>query len=113
MKAFLNAVFWLLLVAGLIFLAVFGSTAAFAQTQQCATYAQVRTHLATRYREDVIWVGLTPRDIQLALYVAEDGGTWTVVTVVGERACMIASGTGWSDGEGIPPVTPTPPGTEN
>jgi hypothetical protein len=112
MKAFIRIMFWLVVFTGLVFTAVWG-TAAQAQGTQCAPHAQVRTYLADQYHEDVIWVGLAPRNTQLALYVADDGGTWTMIAVTGEQACMIASGTGWSDGEGIPPLTPTPPGTEN
>jgi hypothetical protein len=109
MKAIFNVLFWVSALVGAVALALFGATAAFAQSQPCGAYADVRAHLATKYDEDVIWVGLAPNETQIALYVADDGSTWTLLGIRQGQACMLSSGESWSNGDGIPPVILPPP----
>jgi hypothetical protein len=112
MKAIFNALFWVIRIVGLCVLAVFGSTAAFAQTSQCAPALTLRTALAATYGEVPLWVGLNDAGVQFTLFANAQSGTWTFIGVQNDTGCMLASGTGYAAGDGIPPILPPPSGEE-
>lgn len=83
------------------------TTAAFAQTSQCAPYPVLSAHLTEKYGEAVVWVGNQSPAAILELWVNPETGTWTIVQYQASgNACMVVSG------DGSQPLAPPPAGTE-
>lgn len=95
MKAWVAFIFILLAL-------VLAISPAFAQSApQCGPYLAVIEGLAARYGEDVVWSELRPDGSQVVITAAE-GGSWTVLLVEGDRACIATFGDEASSG----PVRP-------
>ena len=64
----------------------------------CAGQADVLADLKTRFDEELRWSGLTTSGPLLALTLAPDGTTWTLMVVRPDgMACLLAAGDGWAD----------------
>lgn len=77
---------------------------AFAQQQQqraCATRDAALQHLAKKYAEEPVAIGLANNGGVLEV-LSSDGGSWTIIlTMPSGVACMLATGQSWES------VTPT------
>ena len=71
---------------------------AFAQSPLCGTFADLERQLQDEYGERQLCVGSQSNVMQVIVFAAVDGSTWTVIRrdPYG-RDCMIASGLGWGD----------------
>ena len=90
--------FRLTAAAGAFFMLAACATPALAQPapQPCDARDRVLAHLATKYREVPVGVGITNRGGMLEVLTTADGGTWTIiVTLPNGISCMVASGEGW------------------
>lgn len=87
MKAFLA-------VVTLLSLAI--CTPVVAQTAQCAGLAEALTGLSAGYGESIVWEGAAAPEGRLVVTARPDGTTWTALMVLGDLACLVASGNGWS-----------------
>jgi hypothetical protein len=82
---------------------IVGASQLIAQTTRCASIEEVTAFLATQYQEELIARGTGPDGQDLLTFVHPDGKTWTiVVTGPDGRACMVASGVGWTTLERTP-----------
>ncbi len=71
-------------------------TAATAQAQACNDRDTVLGHLATKYGEAPIAIGVTDKGGLLEVLTTGDGNTWTIiVSMPNGRSCMVAAGEGW------------------
>ena len=64
--------------------------------QACDTRAWVLAHLAAKYHEAPVAVGLTTSGGLIEVLTTADGRTWTII-VTSPRgiSCMVAAGEGW------------------
>ena len=70
------------------------STAQPAQT--CSTRANVLHHLANKYSEAPIALGLAENGGVIELLTSGQGGTWTIIiTMPNGTSCMVAAGQDW------------------
>lgn len=60
----------------------------------CGDAGDFRDQLARGYKEQVIGGGTTDK-VATLIYVNPETGTWSVLQVLGDRACVIAAGQGW------------------
>jgi hypothetical protein len=96
MNGFLTVLLRSFLVGGLMFFAIFGSTAAFAQTQQCAPYPDLTAHLISQFGETMVWHGDATPQVVVQLWSNAETQTWTVVAYRADgMGCFMASGTGF------------------
>ncbi|MEO0861122.1 MAG: hypothetical protein AAFY65_10930 [Pseudomonadota bacterium] len=66
-----------------------------ANPANCRPLDAMRDHLATRWSETPVLVA--DGRLQLIIFAASDGKTWTAVQVTpAGRACMVSSGTNWA-----------------
>ncbi|WP_127524090.1 hypothetical protein [Mesorhizobium sp. Z1-4] len=79
-----------IIVAGLLVLGM--TLVAFAQNQSCAPIAHLMQWLAQEYNEFPIFAGQGTQPGQRVIVTRADSGTWTVIAVSGDVACMVASG---------------------
>lgn len=77
--------------APLILAAILSATPALAQTPQCGPKADVLKMIAEKYGESPIFDGAT-RSSQVIVTVNSDTGTWSVLSLNAELACLRASG---------------------
>jgi hypothetical protein len=71
------------------------STAAFAQSA-CSQRDNVIGHLAKKYKEVPIAIGVTNKGGLIEVLSAGQGETWTIIISTPDgRSCMIAAGEGW------------------
>lgn len=69
----------------------------------CSTRANVLRHLASKYSESPIGLGVAANGGVLELLTSSEGNTWTIiVTMPNGLSCMIAAGQGWQQ---IPNLT--------
>lgn len=61
----------------------------------CGDAGDFRDQLTRGYREEVIGGGVT-QGVATLIYVNPETGTWTVLQVLGDRACVIAAGNDWT-----------------
>lgn len=82
--------------AALIAALVSASADAGAQQAPCNQRDDVLGHLAQKYRELPVAVGVTNRGGLVEVLSTGDGKTWTIIISSPDgQACMVASGEGW------------------
>jgi hypothetical protein len=83
------------------------SGAAFAQSQQCAPYPDLASHLISQFGEVMVWQGNATPEAMVQLWSNADTETWTVLVYRADGlGCFMASGTG------LETYAPPPAGTE-
>ncbi len=66
------------------------------QTQQCDQRARVIGHLARKYKEAPVAIGLTSTGGMVEVLTSGDGGTWTIIlSNPNGTSCLVAAGEGW------------------
>lgn len=86
---------WILGVAVATGLAV-APVVALAQTQACDQRQKVIGHLAAKYREAPIAVGVTNSGGLVEVLSTGSGDTWTIIVSSPDgTSCLIAAGEGW------------------
>lgn len=79
---------------------------AFAQTQNCASRAEVIDRLAESYGESRQSIGMAPQGRVVEVFASLETGTWTItVTLPNGVTCLVASGQSYENLE--EPVRPT------
>ncbi len=72
-----------------------GSFEAAAQ-QACSPRTDVLGHLAKKYGEAPVAIGVTNKGGLIEVLTTGDGNTWTIiVSMPNGRSCMVAAGEGW------------------
>ncbi len=67
-----------------------------AQVQQCDQRARVIGHLAQKYKEAPVAVGVTTSGGMVEVLTSGDGGTWTIIlSNPNGISCLVAAGEGW------------------
>ena len=73
-----------------------GPTGALAQTQHCDQRTKVLGHLAQKYKEAPIAVGVTSSGGIVEVLTTGDGETWTIIlSTPNGTSCLVAAGEGW------------------
>jgi hypothetical protein len=71
-------------------------TAALAQTQQCDQRTKVLGHLAQKYHETPVAIGVTSSGGLVEVLTTGDGETWTIIlSNPNGTSCLVAAGEGW------------------
>jgi anti-sigma factor RsiW len=66
------------------------------QTQQCDQRARVIGHLAQKYKEAPVAIGVTSTGGMVEVLTTGDGGTWTIIlSNPNGTSCLVAAGEGW------------------
>jgi hypothetical protein len=97
----------------LIFISAFTLTAAAAgggavSERTCSTRTNVLKHLAHKYSEAPIAVGLAENGGVIEVLTSNEGGTWTIIiTMPDGTSCMVAAGEDW---EQLPKLAVKGPG---
>ncbi len=66
------------------------------QTQQCDQRARVIGHLARKYKETPVAIGVTTSGGMVEVLTTGDGGTWTIIlSNPNGTSCLVAAGEGW------------------
>ncbi len=74
------------------------ATPALAQSvpRTCDTRDRVLGHLAKKYGESPVAVGVTSKGALVEVLTSSDGGTWTIIlSMPNGTSCLITSGEGW------------------
>ena len=67
-----------------------------APTQQCDQRARVIGHLARKYQETPVAIGVTASGGMVEVLTTGDGGTWTIIlSNPNGTSCLVAAGEGW------------------
>ncbi len=79
-----------------------------AQSQQCDQRTKVLGHLAQKYKEAPIAVGVTNSGGIVEVLTTGDGETWTIIlSTPNGTSCLVAAGEGWRnirfDGDAFDP----------
>ena len=97
----------------LTFVSAFTLTAAAAggntaSEHSCSTRANVLKHLASKYSESPVAVGLAENGGVIEVLTSNAGGTWTIIiTMPDGTSCMVAAGEAW---EQLPKIVAKGPG---
>ena len=82
---------------------IVGASQIIAQTAQCGSLTDMTATLFQQYQEELIARGKGPGGQELLTFVRPDGLTWTVLVLLPDgRACMLASGSDWTELERTP-----------
>ena len=66
------------------------------QAQQCDLRAKVIGHLAQKYKEAPVAIGVTSSGGLVEVLTSGDGGTWTIIlSNPNGTSCLVAAGEGW------------------
>ena len=66
------------------------------QIQQCDQRARVIGHLAQKYKEAPVAIGVTSTGGMVEVLTSGDGGTWTIIlSNPNGTSCLVAAGEGW------------------
>ena len=66
------------------------------QAQQCDQRAKVIGHLAQKYKEAPVAIGVTTSGGMVEVLTSGDGGTWTIIlSNPNGTSCLVAAGEGW------------------
>ncbi len=66
------------------------------QAQQCDQRAKVIGHLAQKYKEAPVAIGVTSSGGLVEVLTTGDGGTWTIIlSNPNGTSCLVAAGEGW------------------
>ena len=64
--------------------------------QQCSQRSQVVEHLAKKYQEAQVAVGVTGKGALVEVLTTKDGNTWSILLTKPDGvSCLVASGEGW------------------
>jgi len=64
--------------------------------QQCDQRARVLGHLAQKYKEAPVAIGVTSTGGMVEVLTTGDGGTWTIIlSNPNGTSCLVAAGEGW------------------
>ncbi len=88
---------WIAAILGLTLVPVLtlGSFEAAAQSA-CSPRSDVLGHLAKKYGEAPVAIGVTNKGGLVEVLTSGDGNTWTIiVSLPNGNACMVAAGEGW------------------
>ena len=67
-----------------------------APAQQCDQRARVIGHLARKYQETPVAIGVTASGGMVEVLTTGDGGTWTIIlSNPNGTSCLVAAGEGW------------------
>ncbi len=78
------------------------SSVAVAQTPQCDQRAKVIGHLAQKYHEAPVAIGVTSAGGLVEVLSNPNGGTWTIIlSNPNGTSCLVAAGEGWRNLEWI------------
>ncbi len=67
-----------------------------APPQQCDQRARVLGHLAQKYNETPVAIGVTTSGGMVEVLTTGDGGTWTIIlSNPNGTSCLVAAGEGW------------------
>ncbi len=71
-------------------------SSATAQAQACNDRLVVLSHLAKKYNEAPVAIGVTDKGGLIEVLTTSDGNTWTIiVSMPNGQSCMVAAGEGW------------------
>ena len=66
------------------------------RAQQCDKRARVIGHLAQKYKEAPVAIGVTSTGGMVEVLTTGDGGTWTIIlSNPNGTSCLVAAGEGW------------------
>jgi len=86
----------ILILFSLCTVMVLDSPSATAQTQLCDQRAKVIGHLAQKYQEAPVAIGVTTSGGMVEVLTSGDGGTWTIIlSNPNGTSCLVAAGEGW------------------
>ncbi len=72
------------------------STTAAAQQVACRPHDDVLPHLAQKYDEVPVAIGVTNSGGLVEVLTTADGGTWTIIVTTPQGiSCLVAAGEGW------------------
>ncbi len=67
-----------------------------APAQQCDQRAKIIGHLARKYQEAPVAIGVTTAGGMVEVLTSGDGGTWTIIlSNPNGTSCLVAAGEGW------------------
>ena len=67
-----------------------------AQSRLCDQRARVIGHLAQKYQEAPVAIGVTASGGMVEVLTSSDGGTWTIIlSNPNGTSCLVAAGEGW------------------
>lgn len=91
-----------------IAITIAATSAAAAAGQACSPRSDVLGHLAKKYGEAPVAIGVTNKGGLVEVLTTGDGATWTIiVSQPNGTACMVAAGEGWrTKGYALTPVEP-------
>ncbi|MDN5785732.1 hypothetical protein [Pseudorhodobacter sp.] len=95
--------------AAVVALALFGAvpTGLRAETlSRCFDPIQLKQSLTERYGEELVGAGMTGSDVATLIYSNVTTGSWTLVAITADRACVLMAGEHWSMAPGAPPGDP-------
>jgi hypothetical protein len=68
----------------------------------CSTRANVLKHLARKYSETPVALGVAENGGVIELLTSAEGSTWTIIiTMPDGRSCMVAAGERWEELPGV------------
>lgn len=90
-------------------ISVFSQPAAAQQQPACTARADVISHLAKKYSEAPVSLGLANNGGVIEVLSSKKGSSWTIIiTMPNGTSCMIAAGENWED---VPKVAQVDPAT--
>ncbi len=96
-------------VAMLVAFALGGPAVAGHQGMQCGSYPDMASQLIERFGETPLPITFISSQEVFQFYANKETGSWTVLRIRGEIACMMASGNGLGEVIEITPVVPGDP----
>ena len=82
----------------IVFLAVFLLAAPAVAQPQCDDRAKVLAHLATKYQESSVAIGVTSSGGLVEVLNSPEGKTWTIIVTTPQgMTCLLAAGDGWQE----------------
>ena len=86
----------LTLVSAFALTAAAGSESSATPSRNCSTRANVLNHLANKYSEAPVAVGMAENGGVIEVLTSTEGGTWTIIiTMPDGTSCMVAAGEDW------------------
>ncbi len=71
-------------------------TAAVAQRVPCDLHDKVLAHLAKKYSEATVAIGVTNTGGLVEVLTTRDGSTWTIIVTTPQgMSCLVTAGEGW------------------
>jgi len=93
-------------IAAALFVATV-SLPAFAQQQRCTQRPNIVGHLAKKFSESPVAIGLSSSGGIIEVFSSEQGGSWTIIiTMPDGNSCLMAAGEYWERIETIADLGP-------